>query len=80
MLVKPLSGPSIMYINVPKMMHKMITLNKKTAILSLLFFKAVSNWFEAPTKCTSFKILKTRSNRTVLINTKKCSPGKIKSM
>ena len=48
------------------MTHKISMKNKKTAILALLAFNAISNLFEAPIYLVSFKILKTLNNLSAL--------------
>ena len=66
MLVNPFSAPSIMYIIVPKMIQRINTNNKKTAIFALLDLSANNSLFEAPMYRVIFNILNIRNNRKAL--------------
>ena len=48
------------------MIHKIITKNKKTAILALLALNATNSLFDAPIYLANFKILKTLNKRKAL--------------
>ena len=51
---------------VPKIILKINTANKNTAIFGLLAFKALIKTFDSPIKRVNFKILKTLSKRNAL--------------
>ena len=73
-LVNPLSSGSIIYINVPQIIHITKTLKIKTPTFALLDINAFIKMFDSPINLVIFKILNTLNSLRALNATKDCEP------